>query len=147
MSSLADHLSKDCHGRVVTTHRCPECGETGAGFLSQPGARAPMCRGTADNGFHPAPVETLPIIGCDLPPDQSYSILISGYSVLAPTPTRAREGALATVQDILGGDTKLAAKIMDRLGFLIEVVPNAAVEGEGRWPAPVELRWERRDYL
>lgn len=133
-------LSTDCHGRVRTTHMCPGCGGR---FLTARGRiDAPRCRGTFPD-FHPEPIETLPIIGCDEPPDRHYSIVFRGYGIRASTPTKARAAAMRTVQDILGGDTKKAAKIMETLSIFIDVVPDGeAPDGEGLLE-PAELVWRR----
>lgn len=79
--------------------------------------------------------------GCDgFRNPQSWSIIIRGWGVRVDDREKAREMALATVKDLLGGDTKLAARMLDRIGFAIDVVPD---EQPDRGPLrPAALRWE-----
>jgi hypothetical protein len=98
--------------RRELTQVCPDCG---ARFLS-----ATLCRGVHPN-FHPKPVQTLPLYSCERPPLRHYRIIIEGFAVNAEGQTQARELARHTVQELLGGDTKLAAKMVARLNPCIGV--------------------------
>jgi hypothetical protein len=61
-----DRLPRDCFGRVKTTHMCPRCGSR---YLSPTECRS----GPFNDHAHPEGlVPTLPIIGCDEPPDKTY---------------------------------------------------------------------------
>jgi hypothetical protein len=101
-----DDFPREC------THICPSCG--GHFFGSS------FCRGSYPD-FHPEPVETLPLVGCQRPPLRHYVIVIDGFSVRATTPHEARESARETIKMLLGGDTKLAEKMTARLDPCIGV--------------------------
>lgn len=118
ITSEVDGLTRDCFGRVVTTHRCPECG---ASFLSKA-----MCRGVGDGPgkrAHDHEVETLPIVGCTLPPNQRYVVGFGAVSIMAPTPSMAEAMAERMVAETL------PKRVVERYGYMFRAEP---IETQGQ---------------
>lgn len=101
---------------------CPECGGRFIGSPALSHNYPPICRPCPANNFaHAKPVATLPLIGCEEPPLQTYRLVLRGFGARASTPTKARELLLGALRYRVGGDTKKAGEIMDRLDLWLDV--------------------------
>jgi len=116
-------------------HICPVCGNR---FLSET-----LCRGVYPD-FHPEPVQTLPLYGCQRPPLRPYRIMLEGVGVRAEGPTQARAIARRTIQDLLGGETKIAAKMAARLDCWIGAVEEIDEDELNRLAAAIEAVRDER---
>lgn len=94
-------------------YRCPECL---GGFLSPT-----ECRGTMDKGFHPTPIPVLPVIGCEPPPLRTFRLVLGGFGARAVNDVKAGELLTNALRYRVGGDTKKAGEIMDRLRIYLDV--------------------------
>lgn len=108
-------LPRDCFGRVVTTHGCPECG---ARFLS-----AAMCKGVGDGPgkrAHDHEVQTLPIHGCVEPPPRLWAVGLP-QMLMASTESRARGLAQGIVE------STFPKSVVERYGDYLRPIPLETV--------------------
>jgi hypothetical protein len=94
-------------------YMCPSCGGRFYGPTE--------CRGTMTDGFHNPPVKTLPIVGCEPPPLRSFRLVLGGFGARAVNADKARALLEDALRWRLGGDTKKAREMFDRISLYLDV--------------------------